>query len=232
MKKMHIYAGLGAALLALSAAACGSEELPVGAAGASPTPDPTVTTRPTPDAAVPPAPDAAVPPAPDAAVPPVDASVADTAPSVDAAPDAPVIVDAAPVDAGAVGSTLRISTLSENCMPIVAKDPIRLVGTVDVANNTPATVGPITATTGEIRDLAGNLRTSFDLLAPLSTGTILSGQSVSRAIEKRPASAVPALQCATLACNTEVVVSLRLSGPGVAAGTVVKSAPVRVSCTF
>ena len=222
----------GVLLAAAAVTACGSEELP----DTTPTPTPTTTTTTPPPDAAPPL-DAAQPPL-DAARLPVDAGVEAAVP-VDAAPidagpvDATVdaTVDAGPVDAGSVTTSLKITTLAENCMPIVAKDPIRLVGSIDVVNTTPASVGPITATGGEIRDMAGNLRTRFDLLVPISVGPVPSGQTRSATYEKRPGTAVPALQCATLACNTDVVVSLTLSGAGTA-GVTAKSGPVRVTCSF
>lgn len=224
-------AALAAALLATSAATvstgCGSETLPeapptVGPSDAAGAPDTSTGT----DAAT-----------PVDAAPPRDASAPDVAPPdatadapVDAAPDAPA-VDAAPPDAGAVVASVKITNLFMNCMPVVAKDPIAVAGSVDVTNSTPGTIGPVAGSRGEIRSAAGALLTTFDLTTALSIGPLTAGQTASANFTKRPTSAVPAAQCATLTCNSDVTVSVALTGPGLPP-TTARSGPVRVNCAF
>lgn len=231
--RTRAFAALATALFAASAAAasagCGSETLPETPPAVSPSdrdaasaPD----TSTAPDAAAPP--DAATPrdaSAPDVAPP----DAADAAPA-DAAPDAPA-VDAAPPDAGAVVASVKITTLFMNCMPVVPKDPISVTGSVEVTNSTPGTIGPVAGSRGEIRSAAGALLTTFDLTTALSIGPLTAGQTASANFTKRPTSAVPAAQCATLTCNSDVTVSVPLTGTGLPP-TTARSAPVRVSCAF
>lgn len=226
-------AALAVALLATSSASvavgCGSETLPETPPTVSPTdaasaPDTSTGS----DAAAPV--DAATPrdaSAPDVAAP--DAA-ADAAAPADAAPDAPAM-DAAPPDAGAVVASVKITNLFMNCMPVVPKDPISVTGSVDVTNSTPGTIGPVAGSRGEIRSAAGALLTTFDLTAALSIGPLTAGQTASANFTKRPTSAVPAAQCATLTCNSDVTVSVPLTGPGLPA-TTARSGPVRVTCAF
>ena len=236
--RTRAFAALATALFAASAAAasagCGSETLPETPPAVSPSdrdaasaPD----TSTAPDAAAPP--DAATPrdaSASDVAPPDAaDAAPADAAPA-DAAPDAPA-VDAAPPDAGAVVASVKITTLFMNCMPVVPKDPISVTGSVEVTNSTPGTIGPVAGSRGEIRSAAGALLTTFDLTTALSIGPLTAGQTASANFTKRPTSAVPAAQCATLTCNSDVTVSVPLTGTGLPP-TTARSAPVRVSCAF
>ena len=161
------------------------------------------------------------------AAPPPDAAT----PRDSSAPDAAPPVDAAPPDAGAVTASVKITNLFMNCMPIVPKDPISLSGSIDVTNSTPGTVGPIAGSRGEIRSAAGALLTTFDFTAAVSIGPLTAGQTGTGAFVKRPTSAVPAAQCATLPCNSDVTVSVALTGAGLPA-TTARSTPVRVNCAF
>ncbi len=140
--------------------------------------------------------------------------------------------DGAVVDAGAITAAVKVTLLYQNCMPVVSPDPILLQGSLEIVNAGGGSVGPVTATQGEIRDTANNLLTTFQLASPLSVGPVLSGQTGSGSFTKRAGSASPANRCQTLMCSSDVVILLPISGAGLPGGEIARSDKVRVMCVY
>jgi hypothetical protein len=157
----------------------------------------------------------------------------DATPANDAARDGDATVSDAGSDAvaSALDVELRVDTLFQNCMPIVAKDPITFQGTLTITNKSAVPLGPLTFATGKFLGAqAGAPLATFDVDA--TSGTIAPSEKRSIVVEKVAGSLSPANGCQTVACNSEVTVELAYGGAGAPAGAVVRAKAQAMSCAF
>ncbi len=168
-----------------------------------------------------------------------DATAADTTADSTAETSADSIAEASPdtaadavVDAPS-GLTITVTpTIFEDCMPIVASDPVSITGDVTVRNDTGASVGPITATFGTVRTPGGAAFGTYKLKS-LSIPAIAHGASSSAKFQKEPSTFSPASACASIKCGSSVEVELTFFGTGLpTAGLAVKSTAVTCSCAL
>jgi hypothetical protein len=164
---------------------------------------------------------------------PVDAggdAVADA--PADAGSDAPIEVGDATSDAGAGLVFTLTANVFEDCMPIVASDPVHITGNLTMKNDTGATVGPITATAGTVSKPGSAPFGTFGLKS-FTLPAIATGGSESGGYEKDAGTFSPASACTSIACGSSVVVELTLFGPGLPSGGVrVASPAVTNSCAL
>lgn len=148
----------------------------------------------------------------------------DTGVSSEAGPGA----DAAPGD---IVATLTLTTLVQNCMPVVAPDPTRVEATLRLTNQGSTPVGPVTVSGGRILVAASQvLRASFTATGT-SGAAIAPGQTVEIAVVKDASSLEPKTGCSVLACNQEeYAVEVDYGGPAVAAGAKAQAAARAMSC--
>jgi hypothetical protein len=163
----------------------------------------------------------------DLAVAPADLAVAaDLATPADLA--APEDLTAPPN--GMVTASLSDVMIFENCMPIVAPDPVSISATITITNTGNVPIGPVTVGSGEV---VQNMNVLISWKAqPVQTGVIQPGQSAMLQIAKTANSAMPAKACATLPCNGGVNLSVPYTGPGVPNGNRAVSGLNFVTCAF
>jgi hypothetical protein len=166
----------------------------------------------------------------------LDATDASTDAGVDVGDDA---IDATPdsADANDGGGTVSLTamvtvgSIGQNCMPIVAPDPLSVSGSVDVSNTGTATIGPITSTSGAILSESGMEIATF-AIDPISIAAIGPGATGSATFTKTSGTLMPANGCETVPCNATVRVAIDLSGPNIPSGARAISAISRVECAL
>jgi hypothetical protein len=140
--------------------------------------------------------------------------------------------DTPPADAPA-GVTLGLTaSLFEDCMPIVADDPVSINGELVVTNGGSTAIGPLTATLGSVKTPAGATLATFRITS-LSIPAIDPGKSGNAAFSKEKGSMFPATGCDTVKCGADVQIELTLNGPGLPpAGVRALSPTIKASCAF
>lgn len=126
---------------------------------------------------------------------------------------------------------VHITQLSQNCMPIIASDPMTLTGSIDLQNTGGVALGPITANSGSIVADTGTELAHFTI-APITIGTVAGGATGTSMFAKDASSLMPANGCNTVACSSPVRVVVPISGPNVPAGSRAISAITIVSCSM
>lgn len=154
----------------------------------------------------------------------VDAiAVTDATDAVDIAQDVPPMVSFI--------SMVHVTMLSQNCMPIIASDPMTLTGSVDVTNSGGVAIGPITASDGIIVHEDGTELGRFTI-APISISAIAPGANGTAMLTKNGMSLTPANGCSTVPCSAPVRVEIPISGPNIPPNTRAISAITIVTCTM
>ena len=168
----------------------------------------------------------------------VAADAANDGPIDEAATDAPV--EDAPIDApidaplGSLTGSISMTGLSvyQDCMPMVAQDPVHVALTYSVTNNGNVPVGPITPTNGRLLDTNNAPIITFTFNSS-SLGPIAVSGSGSDSVTKQSGTANPASYCQTLSCNSQQVkVEMELSGTSVPPGYKLTSGLTTVSCVY
>lgn len=108
------------------------------------------------------------------------------------------------------------ATVTEDCMPIVADDPIAIVGTITIDNEEPMAIGPIMIRSGSVVDTTGKVLTTFVVEPVVSLPSIPYRSTATGKFSKKAGSASPANKCSTLPCGGKVHVVLVVEGPGIA----------------
>jgi hypothetical protein len=142
--------------------------------------------------------------------------------------DAIVIV---PPDGGTLQATLSFTLLNQDCMPVVAPDPVQVSGTITLANNGATPVGPISGSTGAFLSAGGVQLASFQI-TPVNLGSIAPGGTVSSAFDKVVNSLMPAAGCNTIACSSMVRTIIFYDGPGVPPGSFADGGLMPFTCAF
>ena len=132
-------------------------------------------------------------------------------------------------DASTLATTITGLRLYEDCMPLVAPDPVNIQGDLHIENATGATMGPITITSGEILD--GSTVIATFAVEKANLGTLAPGSASSTGFVKSANSLSSKKGCQTVACSKMFRVALVLSGQGIPAGTRAVSAPSEMACT-
>jgi hypothetical protein len=131
---------------------------------------------------------------------------------------------------GTVTASLSTVMIFENCMPIVAQDPVSITATLTITNTGNVPVGPVAVDSGEVTQNQ-NVLISFKV-QPMQTGVIAPGQNAMLQVSKIANSAMPAKACATVPCNGGVNLVVPYSGPGVPNGNRAVSGLSFVTCAF
>lgn len=124
-----------------------------------------------------------------------------------------------------------VSTIFQNCMPIVAPDPLTVQGSLKIDNNGAAPAGPLVFKDATVYDAAGATKLAT-FSVDTTTQVIAARDKTTSVFEKQSASLAPQSGCAALSCNTEVVVELSFSGPGAPPGAKARAKPKKVNCAF
>ena len=171
-------------------------------------------------------------------VPPADAASdtpADNT-SADVTADAPTDAGADASDAAVVSfvAMTTLTTINQNCMPVVARDPLTIMGSVAVTNTGTAPIGPITINRGLIVALLGGqplagfniTPVTIDAIAPRATGTT----TFTKAADSLGNDA-GTTGCEIVPCGSPIRVSVELSGANIPAGSRAASEPGTLPCT-
>lgn len=143
----------------------------------------------------------------------------------------------APADTGTDGAAasleveLTVDTLRQDCMPIVAPDPVIMQGTLKITNKSASPVGPLTFASGKFFGAPPSAALAT-FATDTTTSTIAPGASTFVLVEKTTGSMSPKGGCQTLACNGSFVVELAFTGAGAPANATVRAAAETMSCTF
>ena len=186
--------------------------------------------------------------APAADSPAVDAPIAD-APTADVSTDAATDVttdaatDVAPTDApaadvpvAAFSAMTTLTTINQNCMPVVAADPLTVAGTIALNNTGSLPIGPITLTAGlVVRLLGGDTMATFGVtsvtlpvVAPHTTGTVAFTKAAGTLAGAGDAGVTG---CQIVPCGSPIRIVLPLAGPNVPDGARAASEPMTLPCT-
>jgi hypothetical protein len=133
---------------------------------------------------------------------------------------------------GIITRQITITDFFQNCMPVVAADPIILKGTISIANGTSADIGPISFTSGSFLHPATLAVIASFKLKPVTMNVVQPGGNDTVGIEKQQNSASPANFCQTLTCGSEVVVEVIASGPGIPANDAIRTNPLKLTCAL
>jgi len=148
--------------------------------------------------------------------------------------------DAAPADASdqaqpdaSVSFTAMVAftQLSQNCMPIVAPDPLTFTADILVTNTGGVPLGPIDASAGRIIHENGAALATFTFAA-VQIPVIQPGATGRISFTKAAGSLLPANGCNTVACSTPLRAMIPITGPNVPAGSEARSAIAVLPCTF
>lgn len=149
----------------------------------------------------------------------------------DAGTDAPL-----PPDAGvSFLSMTMVTTLSQDCMPIVADDPLAIAGSLVVTNTGAVPIGPIHVTDGLVLRLLGGDTIATFAVAPFDLPAIAPGATVMAPFTKTAGSlsgGAGLTGCDVVACGTPVRIALALSGADLPVGARAASEPLTVPCAF
>jgi hypothetical protein len=127
--------------------------------------------------------------------------------------------------------TLR-GKIFEDCMPIVADDPVSIDGEVVVANGGSTPIGPLTATLGSVKTPLGSTLATYRIKG-LSIGALAAGESGGTTFHKEKGSMFPAAGCDAVKCGAGVQLELTLYGAGLPpAGIRALSPVIEASCAF
>lgn len=153
-------------------------------------------------------------------------SSASTTPAADAS---------APADGTASFTAMTaVTTLGQNCMPVVAADPLSLRGSITLANTGAVPIGPVTLSEGlVIRVLGGETMATF-AVTPVTLAAVAPGQSGTVAFAKTPGSLTGdagVAGCEIVPCDSPVRIVLRLTGPHLPEGARAFSEPMTMPCT-
>jgi hypothetical protein len=162
----------------------------------------------------------------------------------DGAPPASNEVGAPPADAlsgdsgsaadtanGATGmfvATVKLDKLFENCMPIVAADPLQVSGTLEVMNTGAVAIGPLTAMEG-ILTTDGLVELGHFALGAVTIPAVPPGQSQGVTINKVSGSLMGGQVCGP-GCGMLVRIRVPISGDNVPAGAIASSPLQPLSC--
>ncbi|MBK6535861.1 MAG: hypothetical protein IPF99_41920 [Deltaproteobacteria bacterium] len=150
--------------------------------------------------------------------------------SADAATDASVPAD---VTASFTAMT-SVSTLGQNCMPVVAADPLSLRGSITLTNTGTVPIGPVTLSAGlVIRVLGGETMATF-AVTPVTLAAVAPGQSGTVAFAKTAGSLTGdagVAGCEIVPCDSPIRIALRLTGPHLPEGARSFSEPMTMPCT-
>lgn len=166
---------------------------------------------------------------------PVDAASLDAgsedAGGADAGSDA-----ARPGDSGiSFTSMTLVTTLTEDCMPVVAPDPLPIDGMLRVTNTGSAPIGPLHVEAGLVVQLLGGETLATFAIAPIDLPAIAPGATGSAAFTKTAGSLAGGAGlsgCDVVACGAAVRIALLLTGPGIPDGARASSEPLTVGCAF
>lgn len=129
-----------------------------------------------------------------------------------------------------ITATVEAATLSQDCMPAIAADPVRAELTLQIANPTAQTIGPATIAVVEVRDDATDaLVATFAIDETL--GPIAPGKAVNEKVVKTPKSLSPQKGCAAVPCAGLYHFVVVITGPGMPEIRA-PSEPLAMSCTF
>jgi hypothetical protein len=142
-------------------------------------------------------------------------------------------MDSSPlVDAGGgmFMATVRLDKLFENCMPIVAPDPLQVMGTLEITNTGAVPIGPVTATQG-ILTTESLMELGRFGLGPTQLASVAPGATGSVPIVKTSGTLMPANGCG-MSCGMLVRVRIPIAGPNVPDGSVVSSPLTALQCAM
>jgi len=131
----------------------------------------------------------------------------------------------------ATEGSLAIKTLFQDCMPIVAKDPLHMQATATIKNVGTGKVGPITITDGAILDSSGKSIATFKVTSS-TIAEIAGGASGSGAVEKNPDTLDPATGCSSVPCGSDVFVEVTYVGVGIVPGSKARSPLTKITCAL
>jgi len=141
----------------------------------------------------------------------------------------------APADVTASFSAMTaVTTLGQNCMPVVASDPLSLRGSITLTNTGTVPIGPITLSAGlVIRVLGGETMATF-AVTPVTLAAVAPGQSGTVDFTKTAGSLAGdagVSGCEIVPCDSPVRIALRLTGPHLPDGARAFSEPMPMPCT-
>jgi hypothetical protein len=140
--------------------------------------------------------------------------------------------DVGPPPPGTIATQIYISDLFENCMPVIAADPITVKGTVTIQNGTNSAIGPVSFLEGTFLDPKTNAPIATFKLKPVTMQAVPPGGSQTVNIEKQSNSASPSNGCSTLTCSSQVIVQVDASGTGVPTNAHIQTNPITVGCAI
>lgn len=151
------------------------------------------------------------------------------------APTTPADDASAPADVtGLFTAMTAVTTLGQNCMPVVAADPLSLRGSITLTNTGTVPIGPITLTAGLVtRVLGGDTMATF-AVTPVTLAVVAPGQSGTVAFAKTAGSLTGdagVAGCEIVPCDSPVRIALRLTGPHLPEGARAFSEPMTMPCT-
>jgi hypothetical protein len=162
----------------------------------------------------------------DGAPTPTDAGRGDAL--TDAGADGPASPDGS---TGELEIAVDVATLFEDCMPIVAPDPVTVQGTLSIKNKGASPAGPLVFAEAAVYDATGATRVAT-FKVDTTTQPIPAGGKVDTVFEKQVDTLAPKGGCATVACNADYVVELAFSGPGAPPGARARAKPKKMTCAF
>lgn len=172
---------------------------------------------------------------PDATAPDVAADTAsDNAPADVATDTQDAAADAQDAAVVAFSAMTTVTSINQNCMPAVPRDPLAIMGSIALTNTGTVPIGPITLTTGlVVRLLGGDTIATFGVtpatlaaVAPRQTGAVTFVKA-----SDTLANDAGTAGCEIVPCGTPVRISLPLSGTNVPEGTRAASEPMTIPCT-
>lgn len=124
-------------------------------------------------------------------------------------------------------ATMSALQIFEDCMPIVAPDPVGVMFTLELSNpgDVPASAMVSSAT---FFDAVGAQVATIDVM-PAALGPVAAGDSTQTMVTKVADSLVPALGCGVLLCNQSYTLELALDVDGL---EVIASDTANVDCVF
>lgn len=132
---------------------------------------------------------------------------------------------------GELEVAVDVATLFEDCMPIVAPDPVTIQGTLSIKNKGASPAGPLVFAEAAVYDASGATRIAT-FKVDTTTQPIPAGAKVDTVFEKQADTLAPKGGCATVACNAEYVIELSFSGPGAPPGAAARAKPKKMTCAF
>jgi hypothetical protein len=126
-----------------------------------------------------------------------------------------------------------VSTIGQNCMPVVAADPLSLSGSITLTNTGTVPIGPITLSTGFVTRLLGGDTLATFAVTPVTLAAVPPGQSATVAFTKTAGSLTGdagVSGCEIVPCDSPVRIVLRLTGPHLPDGARSSSEPMTMPC--